>query len=101
MDRVDGKTAFITGGARGIGLGIARAFARAGVKLAIGGYRSSLAGRGESRTLDRNHGGDLHPRCARPLGLTRGSPTKRNLDSARSQFCATTPASPEGSTSRA
>lgn len=35
MEHVEGKTAFITGGARGIGLGIGRAFAGAGVKLAI------------------------------------------------------------------
>jgi NAD(P)-dependent dehydrogenase (short-subunit alcohol dehydrogenase family) len=35
MERVEGMTAFITGGARGIGLGIARAFARAGMRLAI------------------------------------------------------------------
>ncbi len=35
MDRVEGKTAFITGGARGIGLGIARALARAGAKLSL------------------------------------------------------------------
>ena len=32
---MEGNTIFITGGARGIGLGIARAFARAGAKLAL------------------------------------------------------------------
>jgi len=35
MTDVRGRTAFITGGANGIGLGIARAFGRAGAKLAL------------------------------------------------------------------
>ncbi len=35
MTELSGRTAFITGGANGIGLGIARAFAREGVKLAL------------------------------------------------------------------
>jgi NAD(P)-dependent dehydrogenase (short-subunit alcohol dehydrogenase family) len=35
MTDVAGRTAFITGGANGIGLGIARAFARAGARLAL------------------------------------------------------------------
>jgi NAD(P)-dependent dehydrogenase (short-subunit alcohol dehydrogenase family) len=35
MDDIAGRTAFITGGANGIGLGIARAFARARAKLAL------------------------------------------------------------------
>jgi len=35
MTNVSGRTAFITGGANGIGLGIARAFAAAGARLAL------------------------------------------------------------------
>src|SRR5215472_6259653 len=35
MERIDGETAFITGGARVIGLGIARTFAHEGAKLAL------------------------------------------------------------------
>lgn len=35
MERLGGRVAFITGGAQGIGLGIARALAREGVKLAL------------------------------------------------------------------
>ena len=35
MTDVAGRTAFITGGANGIGLGIARVFASAGAKLAL------------------------------------------------------------------
>lgn len=39
MKEVEGKVAFITGGSSGIGLGIARAFLEAGMRIAIG-YRS-------------------------------------------------------------
>jgi NAD(P)-dependent dehydrogenase (short-subunit alcohol dehydrogenase family) len=39
MDKVQGKVAFITGGAAGIGLGMAQAFIRAGMKVIIADIR--------------------------------------------------------------
>ena len=39
MQNVKGKTAFITGGASGMGLGMARAFAEAGMKVVIADIR--------------------------------------------------------------
>ena len=40
MDNVDGKVAFITGGASGIGLGMAKAFTKAGMKAVIADLRA-------------------------------------------------------------
>lgn len=43
MKDVEGKVAFITGGASGMGLGMARAFARAGMKVMIGDIQAEPA----------------------------------------------------------
>jgi NAD(P)-dependent dehydrogenase (short-subunit alcohol dehydrogenase family) len=48
MDRIDEETAFITGGARGIGLGIARALGRAGAKLALADIDRAALGAAKS-----------------------------------------------------
>ena len=40
MEEVNGKVAFVTGGASGIGLGMTRAFLKAGMQVAIGDLQS-------------------------------------------------------------
>src|SRR5882672_1653128 len=39
MERIDGTVAFITGGAGGMGLGMARVFSRAGMRVVIADIR--------------------------------------------------------------
>jgi len=59
MERIDGRTVFITGGARGIGLGMAHAFAAAGANLALADIdgdalaaaRADLGGRTQVETF--------------------------------------------------
>ena len=47
MDEFTGKTAFITGGASGIGLGIAKNFAREGMNVVIGDVQDESLERAE------------------------------------------------------
>jgi NADP-dependent 3-hydroxy acid dehydrogenase YdfG len=59
MDELEGKVAFVTGGSSGIGFGMAVAFARAGVQVAVSG----LGQRHLDETVDcfAQHGLDVHP----------------------------------------
>lgn len=48
MENLAGRTAFITGGAQGIGLGIARSLAREGVKIAIADVNAAALGQAQA-----------------------------------------------------
>ena len=59
MKDVEGKVAFITGGASGMGLGMARAFAKAGMKVMIGDIQAEPA----QKAVDELKGQGLDAAC--------------------------------------
>ena len=61
MENLKGKTAFITGGASGMGLGIARACAREGMNVVIADFRQSAID--EVLPMFKAHGWPCHGIC--------------------------------------
>jgi NAD(P)-dependent dehydrogenase (short-subunit alcohol dehydrogenase family) len=59
MENVEGKVAFITGGANGIGLGIARAFVKAGMKVVIADIRPEALEKASAEFAEAAHGNDV------------------------------------------
>lgn len=58
MEHIEGKTAFITGGASGIGLGIAKVFARNGMKVVIADMHQEALD--EATAYFKENGGEVH-----------------------------------------
>ncbi len=59
MENVEGKVAFITGGASGIGLGIAKVFVKNGMKVIIADLRQDALN--EAMAQFKDSGGSVHP----------------------------------------
>jgi NAD(P)-dependent dehydrogenase (short-subunit alcohol dehydrogenase family) len=81
MKEVAGRTAFITGGASGIGLGMARAFVAAGMQVVIT-YRSEE----HQRSALTHFGGDRHRIHAIELEVTDRKAMERAADEAERVF---------------
>ena len=88
MKEVAGKTAFITGGASGIGLAIAKEFAGAGMNVVIADLRRDHLDEAEAELNEA--GAKVH---AVQLDITdRKALARPNGCSAKCTCCATTPA---------
>jgi len=82
MQDVQGKTAFITGGASGMGLGMAKAFANAGMKVVIADIREEALDEAiRENFADTNF--DVH---AIPLDVTDRSQWVRAADEAEERY---------------
>ena len=93
MQNLPGKTAFVTGGASGIGLGIAKALLGAGMNVVIADIRDDHLAAAHGRTR-RRPSASLRSSSTSPTGpTTRARRTRPRRASARSTSSATTPAS--------
>ena len=86
MQDVEGKVAFITGGASGIGLGMAKAFAKAGMKCVVADLRDDHIEQARAWFDDagpRRTGAPLEARRDRPGRRPPPPPTRPSARSAR------------------
>ena len=94
MQNVEGKVAFITGGASGIGLGIAKTFVNAGMKVVISDIREDRMGEAMAG-FDQMGRGKAFIASNWMLRIARRSPglrMRRSGYSAKFMFSATTQA---------
>src|ERR1700733_5456612 len=80
MEHVDGKVAFVTGGASGIGLGMVKAFLKAGMKVAVADVRKDHL---EQASAELNAGDRL---CTLQLDVTDRVQFARVADEAEKTF---------------
>jgi NAD(P)-dependent dehydrogenase (short-subunit alcohol dehydrogenase family) len=83
MENVEGKVAFITGGASGIGLGMAIAFANAGMKVAITDMRQDRLGETVDLFERKGQGKSVYALC---LDVTDRKAFARVADEAEKVF---------------
>jgi len=93
MTEVAGRTAFITGGANGIGLGIARAFARAGARVALADLDAEAL---DKARIELSELTDVETVVfdVRDRDASRELPTKSRPSLGRCPYFSTTPALP-------